>query len=192
MRATRACLLAVILGIGLLSAPPTYALAIPVPSGTAPADDLIINFDYGAAGVHPGPYGSLGVFIGFNPPFAGTTVAIDLFAEPNGVDLLESTATEAFFSVENTYQGPGLFDGIFSVGVRSTVGSAVLDFANSIGVWISVDTTTMPPTTLFGTTAEVTGQIVTTPSSVPEPGTLALATIAVAALLPKWRGSMRR
>jgi hypothetical protein len=174
----------------MLSPAWTYALAIPVPSGTAPSSDLIVSFDYGAAGEHAGPYVSSAVFIGFNPPFAGTTVAIDLFGGPNGVDLLESSVTAPFYSIENTYQEPGLYDGVFSVGVRSIVGTAVLDFANSIGTWIFVDTSTMPPTTTFGTTGEVMGQIVTSPSGVPEPGTLALITIAVAALVGGRRPSV--
>jgi PEP-CTERM motif-containing protein len=185
MRAARALLAAILALVGMLSAAPANALAITLPTGSTPSSDLIINFDYGAAGVHPGPYVSVLVFLGFDPPFAGSTVAIDLFGDLNGVDLLDSSVTTPFFSVTNVYQMPGVFDGVFSIGVRSTAGTAELDFANSLAIWIAIDTSTDPPTTTFGQTDGVTGQIVARP--VPEPGTLALITIALAALAARTR-----
>ena len=179
MHAANALVCAVLTVVAMVSSEPTHALSIPVPTGATPSSDLIINFDYGAAGVHPGPYVSVDVFLGFNPPFAGSTVAIDLFGDLNGVDLLDSTVTAPFFSTTNVYQVPGVFDGVFSIGVRVTAGTAELDFANSLATWISIDNSTNPPTTTFGTTGEVTGQIVTNPGGVPEPSTLALMTIAL-------------
>jgi hypothetical protein len=167
--------------IAALAVYPMAVGAVPVPSGTTAADDLVINFDYVAAGIAPAPpYGTVITNLSFVPPFTGAAIVIDLFGGLNGANPIRSTSSFPFFVITDTLTDTEVLDGVFSIGVRSMAGSADLAGAFSHAIALIHDFTTIPPITTIVLTSNVVGQIVEVPTNVDEPATLALLALGLA------------
>jgi len=165
----------------LALAPP--ARATPIPTGTSPADDLILNFDTSTLGVGSG---RLTFYLSTSGLNAGDVAVIDLFGGANGQNLLGVAYTGPFASYSGncTIGDPlcsYLFDGAFSVGVRMTSGmldiAAAFVYATDVNEMSSSATNATigqyvldPPTVHIAAVA---------PAAVPEPGTIALSAAAL-------------
>jgi hypothetical protein len=169
---------------------PFAAKAVPVPTGTTASDDLIINFDFTSISPAP-PYVTVLFQLFFSPPNlnppsfnAGDQLVIDVFGDLDGQNApIASSSDVPFFVVDRQLSIPEITDGVFSVGVRMTSGSAELSggAAFAIKVTTTVDGSTDPPTVtvIQQQTPSISGQIV---GSVPEPATLALLGVGIAGL----------
>ena len=165
----------------LALAPP--ARATPIPAGSSPADDLILNFDTSTLGVASGRFT---FYLSTSGLSAGDVAVIDLFGGANGQNLLGVAYTGPFasFSGNCTIGDPlcsYLIDGAFSIGVRMTSGlldiAAAFAYASDVNeVSSSATNATIgqfvpnPPTVHIAAVA---------PATVPEPGTIALSAAAL-------------
>jgi len=156
---------------------PMVPLATPVPTGTGPADDLVINFDFTGPPAEPGPLVTVVYGLSFAPPISGSMV-IDVFGGLDGSDFQRSFTVFPFFAVDGLLTDLAVLDGVFSLGVHMTSGEATFISAFSFAIALVCDTN-VPPNCTTAQTSSVPGTVRTT---VPEPTSLALAALALAGL----------
>jgi hypothetical protein len=163
---------------GVLALSPMVAEAIPVPTGTGPSVDLVINFDYTPPPAEPGPLVSLFYGLNFAPPISGSLV-IDIFDGLDGADFQRSITAFPDFVVVGFLSDLAVLDGVFSLGLHMTSGAA--DFINGFSYAFALvcDTSVIPNCTIE-LTHSVSGTISTGPAAVPEPTSLALLGIGLA------------
>jgi hypothetical protein len=165
-----------------------------LPSGSSPSDDLIFNFDFSSppASPPPGHYFQI-FFASVFPPTPAGTVVVDVFDDLNGVGLHQSFTAGTFqIVIDGTVSGPGVDDGLFSLGFRATSGSALLSDAPFAYAFASIcDLTLSPPRCDTVLTQNVTGRLQSSDGSVPEPGSVALLGIAAAAFSLRRKNTAR-
>lgn len=165
---------------------PSYGTAIP--GGTTASDDLLVNFDLTNAGSPFLPYQSVTLELNITSPDAtagnmngGSVVVgvtIDVFDGSSGQGTLVKTSQENIFfdglDDSEIFTNSGITDGLFSVGLRVAPG----DRANFASDAFGEVTVIGEPGSMEGDqtvqSRKVSGVVVTTPTAVPEPATLAL------------------
>jgi hypothetical protein len=134
------------------------ANAIPIPSGTSSADNLIINFDFSGASPSP-PYTDITGAMALSGFASSESLVFEFFNGLDGIDILSTTTINGpYASLPFGGNTPQLVDGVFSIGLRMVSGDAEFVSATAQG------------RTTTGGVAEVLG----IPVGVPEPATLAL------------------
>ena len=140
------------------------AHATPIPGGTTPANDLIINFNFTGQTPAP-PYTSINVTWTSPSTSPNGFVTTDAFQALNGGDYAISTLTTSI-----TLNSPGFTDGIFSLGMRVQPGETG---DVSISSFIAIAFINNSPVASVGGTL----------ANVPEPTSLALLGVGVAGLV---------
>lgn len=187
-----------VLGVGLAFlfaavAAPALATTVPLVVGTG-LDDVIINFDFSSAPTPPPYTGTMLSFFHLDVSAAPANVVFDFYDGLNGSGLLGSQ-TNTLPSTGSWEAGAdcpsatpyctGVLDGIFSIGLHLTVGAA--DFSDSP----IAPTSSAFDAGIEDAVAEVNGTLGT--RSVPEPATIALLGVGMAAIgFAKRRGRLRR
>jgi hypothetical protein len=166
---------AVVLMIGSLAlAAPVEAT--PIPIGTTPADDLILNFNFPAM-LAGAPYAPVMIVANFTGFTTGDALLVDVFKGLNGtggVDFSAGPVTcgpcgNGMLQITITYNlgaSADVLDGVFSVGFR--LGSGAMDLSTIVAT----------ATNAAGASLTLPG----TPVSVPEPGTMSLVLLALAVM----------
>jgi hypothetical protein len=170
---------AVLLLIGGL-AMSTSVAADPIPIGTTPAQDLIFNFNFPAV-LAGAPYSQVSIDIDLSGFSVGDAFFMDIFKDLNGgggIDFSFGPLTcticgSGFVHINVLYDYPAglpdILDGIFSIGFR--LGSGAMDL-----------------TAIVATATNAAGGSITLPGapiSVPEPDTMSLLLLALAAMAHK-------
>jgi hypothetical protein len=150
--------------------------ADPIPIGTTPADDLIFNFNF-AAVLAGAPYSKVSIDIDMAGFSVGDALFVDIFKDLNGgggIDFSFGPVTctlcgSGVVHINVLYTSPGsmdVLDGVFSVGLR--LGSGAMDLTSIVATATNAagGSTTLPGT----------------PIAVPEPGTMSLLLLALAAM----------
>ena len=110
--------------------------ADPIPTGTTPADDLIINFDLSFLTSPAPPFASGQYSLFFANVIFGTSGVIDFFGDLNGQSFIEQRYAGTLPALIIDFGPPlsGFADGIFSVGIRLTSGLRRLDVGSCVCV----------------------------------------------------------
>jgi PEP-CTERM motif len=148
----------------------TQASATPVPVGGAPSAGVLFNFNFAANPADP--YSSIQFVVSLAGLDDGEVVRADFFGGLDGLDYFASAdfaGSLGTFTISSLANFPVLNDGVFSVGFRMNRGAAEI-------------------TDLFirasngSRTQQIPGAALTPGTTVPEPGSMALAALALAAM----------
>ena len=175
---SRAVRLIHLAALAVIATSPVSA-SVSLPTGSDPSSDLLINFDFTSVTPLGPPYVDVIYFVTLDPTNASGTVAVDLFGDLNGGDLLASfTTSPPLF--DNASTDGRIGDGLFSLGVRATPGSVgAFVEADAFGIKLICDNS-LPPNCSTVQGPDIAGELVRT--SAPEPATLALFGIGLAGL----------
>lgn len=167
--------------ISIVALGATIAIALPsiANAGLLPnskASELILNFDMSAEMVGPS-YQNLGLTAFFSHSISNGSLGYDLFGNLNGQDLV-SGATSSFFQPLAVFSFASstdsrILDGVFSVGLYDLSGSIDVDYVVAQGY----------KNNFTVASGLVRGAAPAISNDVPEPATIAIVGVGLAALV---------